>query len=171
MRKTLVLLVGFGIGFVRGQVSDIAGWSDTRWGMTVEEVSQTKSGSDLAPKPVPAVAPKSPPKTKAYSASDIEVEGRKFTVTLGFDLVTQKLVSVFISPASKDSSVDFNSLEVGLISKYGKPTYSKDGRDDEATVRRWVFPSTTIELHSIELTMLKKTLVILFYTPTQKSAL
>jgi hypothetical protein len=170
--QRFVLLVAVGIGLVRGQVSDIAGWSDTRWGMTVEEVSRTKSGSGLAPKPEPAVAPKTPPKTKAYSASDIEVEGRKFTVTLGFDLATKKLVSVFINPAARDSSVgDFNSLEAGLISKYGKPTYSKDGREDEATVRRWVFSSTTIELHSIELMMLKKTLVILFYTPTQKTAL
>jgi hypothetical protein len=145
--KKFALLVGFGIGLVRGDVTDIAGWSDTGWGMTVEEVSQTKSGSGLALKPAPAIAPKSPAKTKAYSASDIEVEGRKFTVSLGFDLVTQKLVSVFINPAAKDSSVDFDSLEAGLISKYGKPIYSSGDRDE--AMRRWVFPSTTVELHRV----------------------
>src|ERR1700745_1482077 len=108
MRK-FVLLAGFGIGLLRGQVSDVPGWSDTRWGMTVEEVSRTKSGSGLAPKPAPAVAPKTPPQTKAYSASDIEVERRKFAVSLGFDLATEKLVSVVINPAAKDdSSLDFN---------------------------------------------------------------
>jgi hypothetical protein len=124
----------------------------------------------LAPKPAPTTPPKTPARIKAYSASDIEAEGRKFTVSLGFDLVTQKLVSVVINPAAKDSSLDFNALEAGLISKYGKPTYSSGDRD-EITERRWVFPSTTIELHRVELTTLKQTLVYLFYTPTQKSAL
>ncbi len=153
------------------QIADVAGFSGTRWGMTPEEAMAT--GLALTPRPMPAVMPKIAITLKAFIGPEIEVEGRKFATSFSFDIATSKLVSVILGPVDKDSIADFRALESGLTSKYGPPVYSvKNGEPDETTIRRWAFPSTTIELRYTDLALASRiTRVSLSYEPAKKNAL
>lgn len=155
---------------------DLAGWQDTRWGMTEKELLETvKTGI----KKLEKRATYDDGLYVDYTIPDYEIEGRKYEVSFQFDGKTNKLARVLI----KDYSLQkvtipqdgaFNALETLLTRKYGAAGYKKDdkGRDDMSLKRQWVLPTTTLELSYSWLGgELKFSLLTITYFPTKSGDL
>jgi hypothetical protein len=156
--KTATYVVALMIGFsclANGQVKDLAGWQDTRWGMNQKELLAVKGLS------LQKLAERNDYQTAgvrygyADYGSELLIEGiTPLQAQFVMDLKTDKLTEVYITPHDwRESSqaikdLYFERLDALLTDKYGSPKYSNDsttGRYPSRT-RRWSFPTTIIEL-------------------------
>lgn len=132
----------------QNNAKDVPGWSNTRWGMTEDEIKEIFKDKIVKLENIQHYA-----NDKEYASiglKDVEIIGAKFNVFFVMDQDTKKLVKVVIRHAEQFSVVImFKLLEVELMKKYGPPFY-KDTTSEGDKVElftMWNFPSTQIQLY------------------------
>jgi hypothetical protein len=113
---------------------------------------------------------------KRYAYADYEIKGLDladdvFDVDFLMDIDTHKLIGVRVQTA-EDKQYDsqaraiFEKVEKSLQQKYGTPSHAENehGRTISTRTRRWVFPTTTIELRLLTGFY---NLVLVTYEPTR----
>lgn len=161
-RIVFLLLVMFS-NYAYG-LDDVAGWKNTKWGMTYKEALElfpeaaeryTKDGAKYLA-------------IKDISVSDIFMDG-----TIDFDK-NNKIHRVVLSlPITTNNESSHLKLKQLLTEKYGQPTfndtkYMSRGSYNSKTV--WKFATTTIELDYNVMKNLNVYILILLYTPTREEA-
>jgi hypothetical protein len=135
-------------------LKDVLGWQEARWGMTTEEL-QKQFGGKLSKRVKKDYAVKG---EKRYAYADYEIKGLDladdvFDVDFLMDIDTHQLIGIRVQTAEdkqydSQARVIFEKVEKSLQQKYGTPGHAENepGRTISTRTRRWVFPTTTIEL-------------------------
>jgi hypothetical protein len=147
--------------FAAETVKDIAGWSDTRWGMSVEELSRLHPDFTIGVDKYGLTAGR---------LSDLTIGGEQFQAYLMFEGAgglaradgsvpeppkeKWRLVRVEIRNPKQDACY---RVTESLLGKYGQPTKREEG------FNLWVLPTTTIRQVS------NYTDCAIIYHPTEKS--
>ena len=137
-------------------IKSVEGWSNSRWGMTREEIAEVFKGQVVQ-------LPK--PEKFGYGEANTVIEqiqlcGELFKVWFLEDPKTQALKAVLIKPLKGEVQAGrdflnpdtlFDGLHRLLIEKYGQPTVATDKKPDSTLRKRkmfseWIFPHTIIEL-------------------------
>jgi hypothetical protein len=148
---------------------DVIGWQQGWWRMTAEEIVQV-FGESL----------QKLPKRELYTGlyADYAIKNYRVgtdTLTVAFQMNnrTHRLAQVLVS--SREFPTDwvylsgFESLEALLSQKYGTVRYKVDKNESLVTrERRWVFPTTTIELSYLFIQGVSNSVSIRYY-PTASS--
>lgn len=132
---------------------DVDGWESVKWGMTSSEVKA------LYGKDVKVHSPKEDSAEGVYSdleLSGLTIGGESWRASLWMDNATKKLRKiVFVpreSPGGYGWAETFIKLEESLVDKYGAPDAEETSNDPGTSAeRKWVFPSTSIELSYLRL--------------------
>lgn len=133
---------------------DVPGWQDARWGMTADEL-QKAFGAQLVKRPKRDSYVGNTDEVIAYVDYfvPLELAGKQFKASLKMDIKTDKLSGINVQTAEDEkyastAEVIFEDLEKALGQKYGAPAHidDKKGLKSYTRTRRWVFPTTTIEL-------------------------
>ena len=132
---------------------DVHGWENVKWGMTGDEVKAV-FGKDIKVHP-----PKEDSEEGVYSdleLSSLTIGGVEFRASLWMDNSTKKLKKiVFVpkkAPAGYKWAETFVKLEESLVGKYGDPDVEETSNDPGTSAeRKWVFPSTVIEMSYMSL--------------------
>lgn len=148
-RTTIVLVVlMFCVVSSYSQTEDVLGWQDARWGMSEDELlAKFKSQVTKLPK-----KENFSNSYVDYVISDYEIESFKYTVYFHMDKDSSKLCQIVIRDNVTKSLVSrdrlFPFLESLLTRKYGVPGYKKEEKkpSDVSLERQWIFPTTTISL-------------------------
>jgi hypothetical protein len=148
----------------------VLGWQDARWGMTEDDLVRT-FGSSL----------QRLPKRELFQGAYVDqvipnfiLNGEVFTVRFQMDPRTKRLIQILIRLDQMDSSSSrsdaFFSVEELLQQKYGAPTYKKDETEHLISLdRRWVYPTTTIELHYSFIRSISASTLTISYFPSNIS--
>lgn len=132
---------------------DIFGWDNVRWGMNTAEVEHTL-GKDVKKRKV-----RHDETDKMYSG--LELKGiamgeTQLRASLWMSDENNKLTRMVFIPKQQPSQYEwaetFINLENYLVDKYGNPDIEKTSNDPGTSAdRKWVFPSTEIELSYLKL--------------------
>ncbi len=126
--------------------TDVPGWQAARWGMSEPEVVKAFNG---AAKQIgfPLNRRSYGDGVANYGVPDLVIEGLPFHSEFVVDR-NGFLVRVAIKAAGNPSQGDFLALEKGLNAKYGPPDFV--AADGITKIRRWLFPTTIIELSFLD---------------------
>ena len=124
------------------QPRDVAGWANTRWGMTAPQLRKLYPQAKTE-------------KREGLLLEDSDAAGVRCAVFLKFG-DDDKLASVILTPKEMTRQ-STEGLIKGLSEKYGRPT------SREEYVRTWTFTSTSISLSFFFLEGKKTGLVLLTY--------
>ena len=132
---------------------DVYGWDNVRWGMTTSEVEHTL-GKNVKKRKIRHDAT-----DKMYSG--LELKGilmgeTELRASLWMSADTRKLTRIVFIPNEQPSRYEwaetFINLENYLVDKYGDPDIEKTSNDPGTSAdRKWIFPSTEIELSYLKL--------------------
>lgn len=142
------LLLCAGSAYAAPKPSDVYGWDKLKWGMTGEEI-KSAFGKDIK-------VHKAREDEKEGLYSDLEltsatIGGEPFRASLWMDSSTKKLAKMVFVPKGEPEGYawaeTFIKVEEDLASKYGDPDEEETSNDPGTSAeRKWVFPSTVIEL-------------------------
>ncbi len=153
--KTVFTLTALLILLISSQASggykkpeDVYGWDKLKWGMTEEEVRSVYGEKIKIHKP------KQDEKEGVYSGMEltgVETGGGEFRASLWMDSATKRLKKIVFVPAGKPEGYKraetFINLEESLSAAYGDPDFEETSNDPGTSAeRKWVFPSTVIEM-------------------------
>ncbi|MGB3365121.1 MAG: hypothetical protein WBB48_10125 [Thermodesulfobacteriota bacterium] len=132
---------------------DVYGWDKLRWGMTEEEVIPIL-GKDVKKRNT-----RHDEKDNMYSSLQlrkIKIADNEFRASLWTDSDTKKLQRIVFVPEGQPGKYEwaemFIETENFLVKKYGAPTIEKTSNDPGTSAdRKWIFPSTEIELSYLSL--------------------
>lgn len=164
----LFLLCSQGIS---AQAVDVHGWQEASWGMSESEI-QAKFAGQLSK------LPKAEKFAKMYVdhvISPYEISTGKYTVRFQMNDETRTLEQILIRLDVMESLIPnelyFRQLDSLLTEKYGQPLWKSDLRraDDVKLERKWLFPTTTIELGYTWMRIGSYNLLTVRYYPTKKS--
>lgn len=149
----LMLLISSHASGAYKKPEDVYGWDKLKWGMTGEEVRSVYGDK------IKIHEPRQDEKEGVYSdmeLTDVEIGGGEFRASLWMDSDTKKLRKIAFVPAEKPEGYNwaeaFIGLEEDLADKYGDPDVEETSNDPGTSAdRKWVFPSTTIELSYLRL--------------------
>lgn len=130
------------------QPKDVLGWDNTKWGMTVEEL-QYIIGKDLKKR-----NPRHDELDNMYSGLQLRqiiIGQSEFRASFWMNEDSDKLKRIVFVPEGVPKKYEwaetFIELEKYLVSKYGNPQLQKTSNDPGTSAdRKWMFPSTEIEL-------------------------
>ncbi len=170
MKKVFVILLAC-ISFVslafqiQGQQKDIKGWRDTRWGMNEDQILALFKGQAIKLDEIVRY-------DKWYASICIPnyvISDLEYTVHFLIDKKSKTLQQVNIFAAKETLStlnIAFRQLEQVLTEKYGPPSFKKNEGETKKVV--WNFPSTIIELVSMDMQSIHfKNLSIVYRPPTK----
>jgi len=127
-------------------MDDLAGWQQTRWGMTEEEILAAASREPLCRQDR-----EGGPNDFWYCdlvIQNVAVGGFDFTIKFQMGRETQRLLQVLINHEQSDVSqaptAAFNAAKRILVERFGTP--ARDGTSDDWL---WQFPTTTIRLSTL----------------------
>jgi hypothetical protein len=137
----LLCLFGSNITQAADDPKNIAGYGNTAWGMTPDQVLNAE-----APR---AERLEKPLKFKTglgiMIIKEVQIGAAKFSPIFIFDESGQKLRQVNLTSFEKKnaemSALSFSSIEKSLTEKYGAPIYKEEGR-----VASWKLSKTSIDL-------------------------
>ena len=122
---------------------DVSGWNKVKWGMTEAEVEAAYPNQIL---PYTNVTGKD-----CGSTQELErqlIGGYSLDVMFNYDCKTKKLNGVTIVPYDKwyrqQATKAFDAISKEFSVEYGDPSTSDSSEID--AYRKWVFPSTSIEM-------------------------
>ena len=124
-------------------VTDLPGWGNTTWGMSVE---QARQALQLRGSPTPPHG--SGPLYPAFSITT-SIDRFDYVLALSFDLHSHTLEQVYFSPKDREFAQEaFLSLKALLTDKYGRPNEREMLVLGVRRIRisEWVFPTTVISL-------------------------
>jgi hypothetical protein len=145
--KPLVIIIGL-LLFIQTYVyaaapQDVHGWNKVKWGMTESEVEAAYPNKIL---PYTNVTGKD-----CGSTQELErqlIGGYSLDVMFNYDCKTKKLNGVTIVPYDKwyrqQATEAFDAISKEFSVEYGDPSTSNISEIDAD--RKWVFPSTSIEM-------------------------
>lgn len=147
---------------------DVYGWDNTKWGMTVEEL-RSVIGKDLKER-----NPKQDEQDKMYSGFElrhIKMGQGKFRASFWMDEDSNKLTRIVFVPEGQPKKYEwaetFIKLENYLVEKYGDPNVEKTSNDPGTSAdRKWIFPTTEIELSYLSLEGSELLLLVFSQTET-----
>lgn len=175
--KTVIALTGLLILLISSlalgaykKPADVYGWDKLKWGMTEEEVRSVYGDKIKIHKP------KQDEKEGVYSGMEltgVEIGGGEFRASLWMDSGTEKLRKIVFVPAGKPDGYNraetFIGLEEGLADRYGDPDVEETSNDPGTSAeRKWVFPSTVIELSYLRIG--DSELLLLVFSASDNSA-
>ena len=142
------LLMCSGAIYAAVKPPDIKGWGNLEWGMTGDEI-KAAYGDDIKVHKAREDA-----KEGAYSGLEltgVTIGGEPFRASLWMDNKTKKLSKIVFVPKGEPEGYawaqTFIKVEEDLVSKYGDPDKEETSNDPGTSAeRKWVFPSTVIEL-------------------------
>jgi len=146
MKNLIILLSLFNISLLFSQTSsDIKGWRDAEWGMSVEEV-QKIFNTELSEIDNPKAFPNDyyPFMIKSY-----EIAGQKYDIKFIFKKDNHTLYQIKIVKMLEYGSSWRNiivELDAALTEKYGTPYF----KSEDPYNCKWSLPSTKIELEYLE---------------------
>ena len=151
--------------------ADVPGWQDARWGMTLGELQKVYGASLVKRERDYAVRGDEEKYAYADYYLPLEITGEKFRAGFLMDVNTDKLIGVRVQTAEdkkypSEAEGVFEDIEKALGQKYGPAGFADEerSRSGGSKVRRWTFPTTTIELKAITGYF---NLVVINYTPTR----
>ena len=132
---------------------DVFGWDNVRWGMSTDEVEHIL-GKNVKKRKV-----RHDEKDKMYSGlelKDITMGNTRLRASLWMDDSSNTLTRIVFIPIEQPSRYEwaetFIDLESYLVDRYGSPDIEKTSNDPGTSAdRKWVFPSTEIELSYLKL--------------------
>jgi len=127
------------INTVANDPRNIAGYSKTKWGMTIDEVLKAE-----APRAI--IGGKTSDNRDYVTINNIDISRTKFNAKFYFDKDTGKLNLVALEGQEHNRLVNdeiISSIGQLLTEKYGQPTF-KDNRRVS-----WKLPNTSITLHNL----------------------
>lgn len=127
---------------------DVSGWGNLKWGMTGDEIKAV-FGKDI--KVHKAKEDASEGVFSDLELTDVSIGGEPFRASLWMDNSTKKLSKIVFVPKGEPEGYawaeTFIKVEEDLVSKYGDPDKEETSNDPGTSAeRKWVFPSTVIEL-------------------------
>lgn len=152
MRKILLAVAFTAAGaFAQGRPSDVSGWDAVRWGMGEVQAVKALDGRAKSLDDIPLSARTYPQSGRSanYGVRQLQVEHLFFDALLVIDrngFIDRVLIQPV--PTSTPGAIHFQVLERNLIAKYGQPDYHSTV--EITTTRRWIFPTTIIELTLIK---------------------
>ncbi|MEN4983033.1 hypothetical protein [Acinetobacter modestus] len=158
--KKIILVVLFIFVPLSTFAKGLAGYSNTTWGMSPEQVVTVEKGDAqiIEPKKYDSGLGK-------VQIQNLEIEKSDYTVTFIFDS-ENKLIETLITSNEKSSSrlinLQFSSLNKLLNQKYGKPQFN----DEKTSI--WKTNSMTIELSKISIPSISFAQVSVNYYPNSK---
>jgi hypothetical protein len=148
-----VLLLAFLFIYAEGadaaqKPPDVYGWEKLKWGMTGDEI-KAAFGKDIK-----VHKPREDAGEGVYSELELTgltIGGEPFRASLWMDIGTKKLSKIVFVPKGEPEGYawaeTFVKVEDDLVSKYGDPSTEETSNDPGTSAeRKWVFPSTGIEL-------------------------
>lgn len=149
---------------------DIFGWDNVRWGMTTAEVEHAL-GKDVKKRKV-----RHDETDKMYSGlelKDVEMGNTLLRASLWIGDDTQKLTRIVFIPQGQPSQYEwaetFIDLESYLVDQYGDPDIEETSNDPGTSAdRKWIFPTTEIELSYLKLGDSELLLLVFSQTNTGK---
>jgi len=148
-----VLLIAFLFIYAEGasaaqKPQDVNGWEKLKWGMTGDEI-KAAFGKDIK-----VHKPREDAGEGVYSELELTgltIGGEPFRASLWMGIGTKKLSKIVFVPKVEPEGFawaeTFIKVEEDLISKYGDPSTEETSNDPGTSAeRKWVFPSTVIEL-------------------------
>ncbi len=148
-----VLLLAFLFIYAEGadaaqKPPDVYGWEKLKWGMTGDEI-KAAFGKDIK-----VHKPREDAGEGVYSELELTgltIGGEPFRASLWMDIGTKKLAKIVFVPKGEPEGYawaeTFVKVEEDLVSKYGDPSTEETSNDPGTSAdRKWVFPSTGIEL-------------------------
>lgn len=157
----LILITSIFIaGNVLGQIKDVEGWRQARWGMTETQILEAFKGEAIRLDKI----------DKYYNhyasvgINNINISGKLFNVRFLMDDYSKVLIKINITPVDKRgaSISDFDDLKKRLIEKYGQPSFDNDRREQSTNKSEvtWNYPTSIIDLTLVELKGIAKVLVL-----------
>ena len=127
---------------------DVYGWENLKWGMTGDEIKAAFGKSVVVHKP------KEDAGEGAYSdleLTGLTIGGKGFRASLWMDNGTKRLRKIVFVPTGEPKGFEwaetFIKVDEDLASRYGDPDKEETSNDPGTSAeRKWVFPSTVIEL-------------------------
>lgn len=148
-----VLLIAFLFIYAEGinaaqKPPDVYGWEKLKWGMTGDEI-KAAFGKDIK-----VHKPREDASEGVYSdleLTGLTIGGEPFRASLWMSSSTKKLTKIVFVPKGEPEGYEraetFIKVEEELVSKYGDPSTEETSNDPGTSAdRKWVFPSTVIEL-------------------------
>ena len=126
-------------------VVDLLGWGHTRWGMSESEMIEAFPG----PKPEKISREEFYDCYADYMLKDVELESLKFEVVFQMSSKEDRLSRVVMRhqlPLGAQQDTQIKALFNSLVGKFGAPEML-----DRPNHYRWSLPSTTIQIHTINL--------------------
>lgn len=153
MTRLSVLLLAFLFILAYGlhaaqKPKDVFGWDKLKWGMTGDEI-KAAYGKDIK-----VHKPREDAREGVYSdleLTGLTIGGQPFRASLWMDSSTKKLSKIVFVPKGEPEGFAwaemFIKVEEDLVSKYGDPDKEETSNDPGTSAeRKWVFPSTVMEL-------------------------
>ncbi len=145
---------------------DVYGWGNVHWGMTAEEVQHT-IGKEVKKRSI-----RHDDTDKMYSGlelKDIVMANTRLRASFWMSEETKKLIRIVFIPEVQPSQYEwaetFIDLESYLVHIYGDPDTEKTSNDPGTSAdRKWIFPTTEIELSYLKLG--ESELLILVFSKT-----
>lgn len=149
----LSVLAVFAVAAAPATAEDLAGWRETRWGMSRAELKRLFPDAappapvDLRGVELPGPAPTPTPGHGSLVLARVDIAGSAYLATGSFD-DARGLYAVSLVPAKdrlgySEARALASSLEAALSEKYGPPHVRQDSTLPK---RIWRFPSTRIQL-------------------------
>lgn len=148
---------------------DIYGWDNLRWGMSTDEVENIL-GKDVKKREI-----RNDEKDNMSSSlllRNINIGQRKFRASFWMDNKTKKLTRIVFVPEGQPSKYQwvetFIDTENYLVDKYGDPNIEETSNDPGTSAdRKWIFPSTEIELSYLRIE--DSELLLLVFSKTENT--
>lgn len=142
------LFISAGVLRAAEKPPDVHGWDKLRWGMTGDEI-KAAYGKDIK-----VHKPREDAREGVYSdleLTGIAIGGEPFRASLWMDISAKKLSKIVFVPKGEPEGYawaeTFIKVEEELASRYGDPDEEETSNDPGTSAeRKWVFPSTVIEL-------------------------
>ncbi len=139
-----------------GQLKDVQGWREAKWGMTEDEILKAFKGEA-----VHLDKAQDWDQLNLYASIGInnyDINGDKYNVYFAMDKTAKTLKMIQIYAADKQYGLfqmRFKNLEPIFTEKYGAPSF-KDNSDRivNKSVVAWYFPSTKIELQYMDYSLM-----------------
>jgi len=153
-----------------GQLKDVQGWREAKWGMTEDEILKAFKGEAVRLDKIEEWD-----QLNLYASIGInnyDINGNKYGVYFAMDKTTKNLKMVQIYLLDTTSGIvrnRFRDLEQLLTEKYGAPSF-KDASDKilNKIVVSWNIPSTIIELNYSNITARNEYLLLNYSMPKGK---
>lgn len=170
-----VLLLAFLFTYAAGinaaqRPQDVYGWEKLKWGMTGDEI-KAAFGKDIK-----VHKPREDASEGVYSdleLTGLTIGGEPFRASLWMNSSTKKLTKIVFVPKGESEGYEraetFIKVEEELVSRYGDPDVEETSNDPGTSAeRRWMFPSTVIELSYLRIEGTE--LLLLVFSENSKSA-